>query len=91
MSERHVFPLSGMAPCSKCGGGARVELDLHDGGTGYTVGTGYEHEAKCPAVVCPHGRPWREVCDPCEAVVSAKEIALGKRTSTNEGDSECGQ
>jgi hypothetical protein len=68
----YFFPLPGMKPCEKCGGSARVELDVSDSGTGYSVGTGYLHSGNCPTLSCPHGIRWRDACAECEAKHAAE-------------------
>jgi hypothetical protein len=90
MAEQvYRFPLPGMAPCERCKGSAVVELRLHSGGTGYSVGSTHDHVPTCLAVVCQHGVPYSNVCDTCEDLVSAREVATGTRRG-HEGDHECG-
>lgn len=59
------FPLTGKPTCPTCGQPEGVKLDV--GASGFSVTTGFEHLAECPALRCPHGTPWQEDCPICEA------------------------
>ena len=68
--SRHFFPMTGKPPCSHCGQPEGVILNVSE--TGFSCGSGHEHEPECPALRCPHGVVWLEECPTCENLRDAE-------------------